>query len=476
MAKFRYEIFETDVTFPWPSYSNVRNVYTVNNAEFIITASRQKGKIYYIKEIKNKLKIAKADFGHYYNQINDCIKYYVNIYKFCGQNEVLIYTCFFSQKDISYNLDECTCEIELKDTSPYNCFDKNRSVQANILEAKELTPPYNVNFKYDNTDPNTRISIDFRLVISTVLAYTACDYYEIISDFFSWQFDGFGNPIILTAQPPTNYVNPSQPGYWIWISAKSDFRDPTASNPATICNLSFDDIERIMSEVFNVYWLIDGNRLRFEHYSWFNKNINYDTTIATNFPLNELKNKITFDPEDFPSQENWKWMESEMSGDFKGVPIIYSEYCSDKKPKDRGLSFATTDINYILNNPDKIANDGIVILDCVTGPGPYLYPYVVNGYITGTPQRNARLSWANLHYDLHRHNRPFKNGIMNNNPTAFLSPVYNKIQDNMLTKLCCTDDYKKEDSLVKTELGNGLIEEAEINFTKEVIKFKLKHE
>jgi hypothetical protein len=481
--KLRFQIFTTDNTSSYPStWLAVGDYYAVDNVDFVITEKREKDKFYYIKSVKNKLKLAnnqKAntfDFNYFYLQIDECYKYYVKVYKFCGAIETLIYNAYFTQNEIEYDLDKCVCEIELKDNSIYNCFNDNKSIEVNAMDYYfPPNQPLAANFKFHIGAIDTYRTMDFVLIISKVLGEMACGAYEVISDFFDWQYDGFGNLIIPTAQAMTNYVNPAQPNYWVWIAAKSDFIDPNASNPATSMPFSFDMVEKIMTEVFNVYWVIDGNRVRFEHYSWFTKNLNYDTTTATNFPLNEYKNKIKRNKDDYPSKEVWDFMETGTSEDFGGLPIIYDENCSGINPKDRGLNFATTDILYIRNSPSAISMSGIVILD-VQDSGGQMISYIVNGYLTGVPRYNGRLGIANLHNDLHKHNRPYKNGDMNGVATNFLSPVYNKLQDDILVKMCCTDDYEKYDSLVRTEIGDGAIDEAEINFTKEQIKFKLRHE
>lgn len=485
MAKFRYEIVETDNINPYSAPIAVRDVYSIDDPEVIITETREQGKLYYIKKVKNKLILKDADFGHYYSQINSCVKYWVNIYKECTDGETFIYRCFFNQQNVIYDIDKCVCEIELQDSSIYNCINENRNLETNLMEYDSpATPPLPANFKFFVGDPLTYRTVSlFKAVFWTLGQMACCDerpycFIRAISDFFNWTIDPFDatNIIEPTSQPAANYVNPLQPGYWPYLSQKSDFKDPTATNPATNFPISFDMIEKIMSEVFNVYWVIESDLyLRFEHYSWFSSNINYDAINATNFPLNELKNKIQFDPGDFPKKEVFKWME-QGSTDFAGVPIYYNENCTSNKSNERGAPFATTDINYISNNPDKIDNSGMVILDCYEVGTGILYPYIATGYLTAVAQSNARLGWANLHYDLHRHNRPFKTGVMNNIPETFLSPVYNKIQDNILVENCCADPYEKHDSLVLTEIGAGLIEEAEINFTKEIIRFKLKHE
>lgn len=483
MAKFRYEIIETDIANPYNIPIATYDAYPIDNAEFVITESRQEDKVYYIKKVKNKLKLGKNELTILYAKIDSCIKYWVNIYKECSGGETFIYRCFFNQQNIQYDLDKCFVEIDLQDSSIYNCISDNKSIETNLMEIDfPTTPPLPQNFKYYPLDSKNYRTISLFDAMFWVLGQMACCdesvcYIRAISDFFDWTIDPFdsSNIIAPTSQPlSSNYVNPSQPGYWIFLAAKSDFIDPLASNPATNLPVTFELIEDIMSEIFNVFWIIEAPYyLRWEHVSWFSKNINYDTTIATNFDMNQLKNKIAFEQKDFPNSEKWTWQDSN-SQDFVGLPILYDENCSNKT-KNRGIQKVSLDIQRIADTPSACDPNGIVVLDVQVISGQNV-SYPVNGYLSGTSQYNGRLSTANFQYDLHRYNRPFKTGILNNNPQTFLSSIPKKIQENMIVRLCCEDPYQKSKSLVNTELGAGIIEEAEINFTKEEIKFKLKHD
>jgi len=64
---------------------------------------------------------------------------------------------------------------------------------------------------------------------------------------------------------------------------------------------------------------------------------------------------------------------------------------------------------------------------------------------------------------------------MNNVAQTFLSKEPDIIQENIVTELCCEDDYEKWSSSVRTEIGDGIIDEADVNYSKELIKFKLRH-
>ncbi len=62
------------------------------------------------------------------------------------------------------------------------------------------------------------------------------------------------------------------------------------------------------------------------------------------------------------------------------------------------------------------------------------------------------------------------NGIPNE---PFLSPVYKKEQSNIVVKSCCDDPFDPLYSLVKTEMGDGIITEKENNYSTGIITFQL---
>ncbi len=463
-SKFRYQIYVLDPVNPLFPHVDDRDVYPVNEAEFIIEETRKEEKVYFIKKIKNKLRIDGLDFNHYYSQLNFCYKYYVKIYKWCSADWTHVYDCYFNQNNITYDLDQCVAEIDLQDTSIYNCFDDRRSEEANII------PPAATIIKYPPSPVDNFRAAELLFAVSTVLTAVNCEgKWDAVSDFFGWYIDPvFGTNLGPTSQALTNYVN-ATPGYMIYIGSKADAIDPNATNPTTILNMSFDDVEKLMSEVFNVYWFIDvAGYVRFEHFSYFSTSVNYDTTIASNVKMNEYNRKFEFDNTELPKSETFKFNEAN-DPIFVGQPIYYSEECgTNGKDEDRGFTKVSTDIGFLLNNT-ALDPKGFVLYDVYTvGPAFIVYD--------GGTGYNDRLGYTKLLPDLHKHKRPFKTGIMNGVTTNFLSPVYNKIQNNVLCQMCCIDGFQKYDSLVRTELGEGEIQSAEINYTKEVIKFKLKHD
>lgn len=474
VSKFTYEVVVTDTINPYSSPIALFNLTSVNDPSFQISEQREKGKMYFVKKIKNKLIVTGSDYAIFRGYIGNCYKYWINIYKKCGATKTFIAQAFFSEKYMEFDLDKCHVEIELQDKSPYQCFKDKKSEKFDVY-GQAQTPDTFLEFS-----PTLFRTMSWGVAVLQVTSFMSCCdesgcYYNLTSDFFNWLDDGFGGTILPDDQAMTNYVNITQPNYYLRLAAKSDIKNPNASNPATKLLLSFDDIERIMEDVFNVYWVLQGTRLRFEHYSWFTNTMNYDAISVTNFPLNLLRNQIKFNTEELPETESFELMEAN-GVDFVGVPIEYNPDCANGKKIKRGFESLTTDTDYIINNSSSIDNNGFVLIDCYKiNPTPEWYVYSAVGQLSTASVHNVRLSWANLHYDLFRHGRPFITGTMNNISQTFLSKEPDVIQENILTELCCVDTYEKWESSVKTEIGNGKIDEAEIDYTKEIIKFKLRH-
>lgn len=476
-SKFRYEIIPT---LGGVQVGSIFDLAEVNDPEFVITETREKGQFYYTKKIKSKLKLIASDYTYFYSKVGQCYKFYVRVYKTCQNNtENLLAQAYFSDLDFEIDIDKCSIEVSLNDNSPYNCIKKNAGKQVDIFGGGQTA---NV---FLNISPQLYRTADWLLAVIYVNGQmNCCDefgcYFSVISDFFNWQPDGGGGTIIVDDQAFTNYVNPAQPNYYLRIAQKSDIKNPTASNPATKLLMSFSDIEKVMKDIFNCFWVIEFvgvfPYIRWEHYSWFTINMNYDATTATNFPLNEYKNKVKLDGDEIPSSELWKFMEAN-GPDFVGTSLLYSADCSNGEQKDRGLETLTTDTPFIISNPNSIANEGFVLIDCIkVNPTPEWFAYTTIGQISTASVRNVRLSSANLQYDLHRYGRPLIVGTMNNVYQTFLSKEPNLVQENIITELCCTDDFQKYKSSVRTEINFGRIDEAEINYSKEQIKFKLRHD
>jgi hypothetical protein len=305
----------------------------------------------------------------------------------------------------------------------------------------------------------------------------ACDLTEVQSDYFDMNPVGdapdyvAGNNYVTGAINKVNHIH---------IAQKSDIIDPGASNPATRGMMTFTQMTEMLKTIFNVYWFIDGTNLRFEHYKYFVR------TANPNFNLTDVdkrqwiigKNKYSYEKAKMPKYERFKWSEA-ANTDFIGFEIRYDSSCVNLDSKSNVLNYSpgnvTTDILFINSDPTEINKEGFVLIanDLVGST------YVVQseeGLITGLIKPNAHLSWANLHYNYHRHGRVLLEGSMNNQVTTFLSAKRAKKQADIKFPFCCDDELLPLTELVTTYLGSGEIDKMSLSIKNNMITTDLLHD
>ncbi|MCA9497093.1 MAG: hypothetical protein KC589_09180, partial [Nanoarchaeota archaeon] len=182
---------------------------------------------------------------------------------------------------------------------------------------------------------------------------------------------------------------------------KSDFINPNSTEAATKGIITFDQIFDWFKILFDVYWFVDENYLRFEHSSFKNKGVGLDLTQGVYRERTIHKNKYSYEKESIPKQEVFKATEQN-NFDFTGYPIEYKNadgslsLCASNEIKDRFLSRLTLDVFFIQTDPSKIDYDGFVLLACEEINGDLFISNKV-GVLSGLNYPNTPLSWANLH-------------------------------------------------------------------------------
>ena len=88
-SKFRYEIVVTDSFNDFNTPLSVFDLTFVNDPSFQVSEVREKGTMYFVKKIKNKLIVMDSDFAIFRGYIGSCYKFWVNMYNRWTDSEVL---------------------------------------------------------------------------------------------------------------------------------------------------------------------------------------------------------------------------------------------------------------------------------------------------------------------------------------------------------------------------------------------------
>lgn len=164
--------------------------------------------------------------------------------------------------------------------------------------------------------------------------------------------------------------------FHISITPKSNILIGDYDQPAQKLNVSLSQILRMLKDTMRLEWHIRDNRLILEHISWYQNGGTYstpkvgldlttDTNIKNNLSWGFAQNKWEFDKQDMPQRLEYNWMD-DVSTAFEGFPIeVSSKFVQQGKIDDYTIGNTTTDIDFLMANPNEASKAGLVMLGCV---------------------------------------------------------------------------------------------------------------
>ena len=162
------------------------------------------------------------------------------------------------------------------------------------------------------------------------------------------------------------------------ITQKSNVMAGELSQPAQKSPITLDYILTMLRDCFQLYWFIDSTKkFRIEHISWFKNGGSYSGTPEYLVDLTTLldsknkkaldtyTNKYSYDKQDLAERYEFGWMDDVTRG-FEGYPIkINSKFVQRGKIETISISQFTSDIDYMLLNPEAISQDGFALFAAI---------------------------------------------------------------------------------------------------------------
>ena len=282
-------------------------------------------------------------------------------------------------------------------------------------------------------------------------------------------------------------VNPiSSQQFRLFITPKSNLLVSEYQEPAQKAPTTLQDFTNMLKNCFQCYWYIEDNKFKIEHILWFKNGGSYSGTPLIGYDLTRLENirngkkwgfktsSYTFNKEGMSERYQFKWMD-ETTEPFDGVPIqIKSAYVQEGKIEDINISNFTSDVDYMLLNPNAINKDGFALLAAVLVNNTYKLPFVRQS-ISGADffLQNGIVAMSILQPNFWLYDMPARNINVNDRDTFARGIQRQKKQD--LTFPIGNDDPNPL-QLVKTNIGNGQIEKLSINLSSRTSKTTLKYD
>ena len=273
------------------------------------------------------------------------------------------------------------------------------------------------------------------------------------------------------------YTNPiTGLDFSLFITPKSNIVTAGYDQPAQKAPITLRHVFDMLRNCFRCYWYIENDLLKIEHISWFMNGGAYPGT--PNYPvvgidLTEQKvtrngkewdfasNKFKFDKPEMAARYQFGWMD-DVTKLFEGFPIdIVSKYVNPDSIEEINVQKFTSDIDYILLNPGDISKDGFVLLAAIEESGQYVLPYV--NFMVGTNDhylQNAYVAFCMLQA-YYAYDMPARYYSING--VQLTANGIKKLKNQTVSFPSLTDPDLVE--LVKTNLGNGMIQKLSINLS-----------
>lgn len=278
--------------------------------------------------------------------------------------------------------------------------------------------------------------------------------------------------------------------FYVYITPKSNILKGDYDMAARKGELSLEELMNMLRDCFKCYWYLDGNKLKIEHISYFINGGSYSPTankvINLTKEIDKFNNKnvlygqeaISYDTSSISNRYEFGWMDN-ATWLFTGPSLnVKNEYVQSGNKEEVSISNFSADIDYMLANPVDISSDGFALLCPIkSGANKYHVPLTFTrikddtGYIFGINIQNYHASLAFLQW-------LYMYDISGNMVDSDIVPeiIAHDVLKCMTQEISFIWPYTVDPdimSLIKTNIGEGQIEELSIDVDSRVIKAKL---
>lgn len=271
-----------------------------------------------------------------------------------------------------------------------------------------------------------------------------------------------------------------------FITPKSNIIAGEYDQPAQKAEASLTQMLNFLRDCYRVFWHVENGKLRLEHITWYQKGGTYGSPILGS-DLTQIvqpkngktwdlyQSKYEYDKEQMPERFEFGWMD-DVSPPFDGNAIeIVSNYVQRGRVEDLNVNGITSDIDFIMGNPQDISKSGFCVIATVEVNGVNKVPYIEKdiGYNQEVVLQNGFLSFSYLHPKFHIYDLPSDNVKINGDEVnLFQNNNRQKKQEVIFPAQQNINPY----NLIRTNLGDGIVDELKIDFSSRIVKATIKHD
>lgn len=264
---------------------------------------------------------------------------------------------------------------------------------------------------------------------------------------------------------------------WFFFVQKVEFQAPAQRILDEENKISLKNLFTFLRDAYRLYWFVENGRLRIEHIKYFINGGDYYTQPQIGIDLTDMQsktgkrwsfgqNKVKYDKANMPERYEFGWAD-DVTELFGGIPLnIVSGFVEKGRVESINIQKITTDLDFIISNPNDIAKTGFVVLGALLSNSAYkvaYYNYLPN---PSDPSeeivlQNGYLAFIYL-YQMYLYDLPASRyKIGDGSEKAAYGVVRGMTQD---VNFPCPDDPEIE-KLVRTQIGDGKIEKLTVNLS-----------
>ena len=272
------------------------------------------------------------------------------------------------------------------------------------------------------------------------------------------------------------------------MSPKSNVLAGEFSQPAMKAPVTLKNIMEMLRDVYGCYWHIDNGKFCIEHVHYYRQGCTYGSmTQGYYLPLIIARNgkswgfganRYSYEKERMPQTFQYGWMD-DVTEAFTGRPVrMLSPYVDEGSTEEVTVSMFTSDVDFMMLNPQGMSRDGFVLLAGQASGSEYILPVITISsgrwpWVTKFLYlQNGDLAFCMLQPNYLTYDMPARNIEMNGQQTTAKAVRRTKVQE---VRMPMYDDPRILE-VVETDLGYGIIEKMSIKLTSRIAKTTLKYE
>lgn len=279
--------------------------------------------------------------------------------------------------------------------------------------------------------------------------------------------------------------------FYVFITQKTNILKSQYDQAAQKAETSLEEIMNMLRNCFRCYWFIEDGKFKIEHISYFMNGKSYSTNTDVQLDLTRVRDshnglpilygqgEIEYDKDDLNARYEFNWMDdvTDLFGNFN--VDVKSNYIQEDKIEEITVSQFTPDVDLMTLTPSSFAEDGFALLCPVKDGNTYRLPIVTVDLIDENKNsyeaiiQNWYASWLYLirtyMYDM---------------PATDIE--YSSISSGLYVqrvKRCMRYSIEfpveadpNERQLIRTSIGDGVIDEMSISIDTRMAKVDLVYE